>query len=91
MKNREKTLIISGWMVSELGLSGNSLLVYAVIYEASQMRERGYTGTLQDLADLTGIHSITVCRILKKLVDKRLLIKSEGTHTTSYKVVKVVG
>ena len=42
---------IQGWMRTELNLSGNELLVYAIIYGFSQDGESKFTGSRQYLAD----------------------------------------
>ena len=49
----ENYISISGWMVTRLGLKGNELLVYAIIYGFSQDDETMFTGSLQYLADWT--------------------------------------
>ena len=40
-------ITILGWMVSELGLSGSALLIYAIIYGFSQNGDDSYTGSRQ--------------------------------------------
>ncbi len=43
---------IQGWMVTDLGLKGNALLVYAAIYGFSQKEDQWFTGGQQYLAEL---------------------------------------
>ena len=45
MKKRNKKLndnyiVIQSWMVSELGLKGNQLIIYALVYGFSQAEEQ---------------------------------------------------
>ena len=47
----ENYVVIQGWMIKELGLKGNELLVYALIYGFSQTEGQKFTGSLQYLED----------------------------------------
>lgn len=49
--NPDNYIVIQGWMVTELGLKGNDLLVYAIIYGFSQDEESIFYGSRQYLAD----------------------------------------
>ena len=73
----ENFIAIQGWMVTELGLKGNSLLIYAIIYGFSQDGEQVFNGSLQYLADWTNSSKQSVINCLKKLVDDGLLGKNE--------------
>lgn len=73
----ENFIAIQGWMVTELGLKGNSLLIYAIIYGFSQDGEQVFNGSLQYLADWTNSTKQSVINCLKKLVDDGLLGKNE--------------
>ncbi len=70
---------IQGWMVSEIGLSGNELLVYAIIYGFSQDGEGEFTGSLRYLMDWTGASKNTVMRALVSLEEKGLISKQKIT------------
>jgi len=82
---------IQGWMVSELGLSGNELLVYAIIYGFSQDGEGEFTGSLRYLTDWTGASKNTVRRALASLEEKGLITKrtitNNGVTLCNYKAV----
>ena len=65
----ENFVAIQGWMVTELGLKGNSLLIYAIIYGFSQAEGQVFTGSLQYLADWTNSTKQGVLKNLKKLID----------------------
>jgi DNA-binding HxlR family transcriptional regulator len=71
---------IQGWMINRLKLSGNSLIVYAVIYGFSQDGESKYTGSASYLAGCAGISKQTVLEILKRLTKDHLLVKTSRTE-----------
>ena len=73
----ENFIAIQGWMVSELGLKGNSLLIYAIIYGFSQAEGQVFSGSLQYLADWTNSTRQGALRILKNLIEAGLIIKKE--------------
>lgn len=76
MKN-ENFIVIQGWMVNELHLKGNELLVYAVIYGFSQGEGNRFTGSLQYLADWTNSTKQGVLKNLKSLCEKGYIGKDE--------------
>lgn len=69
--------VIQGWMINQFHLSGNELLVYAIIYGFSQQKDQKYNGTIQYLADATCSTKMTVNRSLNSLIEKGLIIKSQ--------------
>lgn len=81
---------ISGWMISRLGLSGNSLLVYAIIYGFSQSEGNYFNGSLQYLADWTNSTKQGVLKNIKELVDCGYIIKYESSPTNIYCVNREV-
>lgn len=68
---------IQGWMVTELGLKGNELLIYACIYGFSQDGVNKFTGSLQYLAEWTNSTKQGVMKNLKSLVEKEYIQKEE--------------
>ena len=70
-------ITIQGWMRTELNLSGNELIVYAIIYGFSQNKQGEFTGSAQYLADWVGCTRRTVMTILNKLVEAKLISKTE--------------
>ena len=68
---------IQGWMRTELNLTGNDLLVYAIIYGFSQTEDQKYTAGLQYLADWCGATKQGIQKNLKNLLEKNLIIKEE--------------
>lgn len=68
-------ILIQSWMIKELELKGNELLIYAVIYGFSQADGTAFTGSLQYLADWTNSTKQGVIKNLKSLMEKGLIKK----------------
>lgn len=73
----ENYITILGWMVNRLKLSGNELMVYAIIYGFCQDEESGYEGSANYIAKSLGISRRAVYTLLNNLLDKKLIIKYE--------------
>lgn len=91
MVNNNNYINIQGFMVKDLGLKGNELLAYALIYGFSQDGETWFTGSSKYIAEWLNIDRRNVLAVLQKLVDKGLLIKNEkiinGVKLCDYKAV----
>lgn len=70
-------LAIQGWMVTKLGLSGNELICYAIIFGFSQDGEGSFSGSSAYLCDWMQVSKKTSLTCLAKLVEKNLIIKEE--------------
>lgn len=68
---------VQGWMRTELGLKGNDLLVYAIIYGFSQTENQSFNGSLQYLADWCGATKQGILNNLKHLIQLGLIEKKE--------------
>ena len=68
--------VVQSWM-PELGLKGNDLIIYAIIYGFSQDGESRFTGSLQYLADWCNATKAGVQKNLKNLLDAGLIEKHE--------------
>jgi hypothetical protein len=77
MIKNENYITIQGWMINELGLKGNSLIIYATIYGFSQTNNCEFTGSANYLAEWCGCSRQTVITTLNKLVADNLIIKTE--------------
>ena len=76
---KENTYIsLMAFMVNDLHLKGNELIVYAIIYGFSQDEESCFNGGLQYLADWTDSTKQGVMKVLKSLQEKNLITKSEA-------------
>ena len=73
----ENYITVQGWMVSDLKLKGNELLIYAIIYGFSQDGETRFTGSLGYLAAWTNSTKQGVIKNLKALVEKGFIIKTD--------------
>ena len=87
----ENYINIPGWAVTRLGLKGNELLVYSIIYGFSQDGETRFTGSLQYLADWTNSTKQSCIKCLKSLAEKGYITKDEkivnGVKFCEYKAV----
>lgn len=78
MPKNENYIHISGWMVNELKLKGNELLVYALIYGFSQDGESEFKGSLNYMMGWLGCRSKhTVINAVNALVDRGLVEKKQ--------------
>ncbi len=50
----ENFFVVQGFMINELNLKGNELMVYAIIYGFSQEENQYFTGSLNYLMSWTG-------------------------------------
>lgn len=69
---------IQSFMVTDLNLKGNELLIYAIIYGFSQTDDTSFTGGLQYLADWTNSTKQGVIKNLKSLLEKGFITKTEN-------------
>lgn len=79
MVSNNNYIMIQGFMVNELGLKGNELLAYALIYGFSQDGESWFTGSAKYIAEWLNIDRRNVLAVLQRLVEKGLLVKNERT------------
>lgn len=83
---------IQGWMVKDLHLTGNKLLVYAIIFGFSQDDESEFTNGVKYLSDWIGCSYPTTLGILKDLEENGLISKREFTNEKgrfmAYRVIK---
>ena len=70
-------ITIQSFMVKDLNLKGNELLIFAIIYGFSQADGTSFTGGLQYLADWTNSTKQGVIKNIKSLVEKGYIVKSE--------------
>lgn len=79
MKN-ENYINIQGWMTTRLGLKGNPLVIYAMIYGFSQDGESAFNGSLNYIARAVSVSKQTVINILNKLIKDKYIIKKQSTY-----------
>ena len=91
----ENYITIQGFMVNELHLKGNELLIYAIIYGFSQTEGQKFTGSLQYLCDWTNSTKQGVMKSLKSLLEKGFIVKEvqniRGVNIVDYHSTKFNG
>lgn len=80
---------ISGWMINELNLKGNDLIIYSIIHGFCQDGKSDYHGGLNYLAEWTNSTKQGVLKNLKSLIEKGFIIKvveeqKNGSHLCRY-------
>jgi len=87
----ENYFVVNGWMINQLGLKGNDLTLYAIIYGFSQDGESYFTGSLKYLSECLGCSRNTVINSLAKLEESGLIFKKQesrnGVVFNSFKAV----
>lgn len=73
----ENYVVIQGWMRNDLGLKGNDLMVYAIIYGFSQAEQQKFTGSLGYLAEWCGATKAGIIKNLKNLLERGLIEKTD--------------
>ena len=70
---------IYGWMVTQLKLKGNELLIYAIIYSFSQNNDGNgiFNASTAYLCEWTGLSQRAVINCLIRLIENNLIIKIE--------------
>ena len=76
MVKNENYLVIQGWMIAELKLKGNELLIYAIIYGFSQNNQQ-FKGSHRYLADWCNSTRQGIMKNIESLIKKNLLEKKE--------------
>jgi Transcriptional regulators len=88
-------VVIQSFMVDDLGLKGNELIVYAVIHGFTQDGNHWYYGTRAHLAEWCGATKGTVSNCLKSLLEKGYVERREidrcGYRQVQYRAVFVDG
>ena len=76
----ENYINIQGWMINDLNLKGNELLLYAIIYGFSQNGEGEYYGSQRYISKALKISLPTANKLINSLLKKGLIIKKEESH-----------
>ena len=88
-------IVIQSFMVKDLHLKGNELLIYAIIYGFTQDGEHQFNGGQQYLADWTNSTKMGVYKAIKRLVEKDLIEKIDGSingvNFVNYRITKFMG
>ena len=79
-------ITIQGWMTTDLGLKGNSLIIYAIIYGFCQDGKSCYNGSLEYLQSWTNSTRQGVILALKNLVSSGMIIREDSKPNNKYYV-----
>ena len=88
-------LNIQGWMINELNLKGNELIIYALIYGFTKDGVSEFRGSRQYMADWTNSSVRSVQNVVNSLVDKGMIEKNNHTNkygsleTSGYRAINV--
>ena len=84
-------ILIRDWMIEEMKLTGNDVIIYAIIHSFSQ-GEEWFRGSLAYLERRTGLSRQSVITILTSLVKGGYLLSKEIPYKNikyvNYKAVK---
>lgn len=87
------TILIQGWMINNLKLSGNELLIYALIYGFSQDGESEFYGSLNYICSAVNCSKPTTIKVINSLISKGFILKSQitlnGNTFSKYKYIDV--
>ena len=70
-------ITIQGWMIEELNLKGNDLIVYAIIYGFCQQENHPFYGSLDYIAKWTNSTRQGIVKNINNLIEKGLIKKEE--------------
>ena len=91
----DQYIVLQGWMISDLKLKGNELIIYACIHGFSQAENQVFSGSLQYLADWTNSTRQTVINSIKALIEKGYIEKTDkiinGVKFCEYQSKKFTG
>jgi biotin operon repressor len=85
--NNNGYINIQGWMINELKLKGNELILYALIFGFSQDGQSKFYGSTRYIESALGISRISVMTLLNKLKQKGYIICVSESHYMAVKKV----
>lgn len=90
MINPNTYYTVQAWMVNDLGLHGNELAIYAIIYGFSQDGRSEFGGSISYIQEWLGCSKNTAKKAINGLVEKGLIkrkLSTNGVDTNSYRAV----
>lgn len=75
--NENNFIVILPFMINELGLKSNELLVYAIVHGISQDGESWYEAGITYLAKTLNLSRQSIRNILNSLVEKNLIVEKQ--------------
>lgn len=86
MKN-ENYINIQGWMVNELNLTGNKLVLFALIFGFSQDGMTLFCGSLRYVQKFLSVSKPTVISLYAKLIEDGLIFKEDNSTGNQFGIV----
>lgn len=80
-----RNITIENWMAKQLGLNGNSLVLFAIIWRESKQGQDMFIDNYADHSAAMNTSIPTYYNTLGKLVTKGLLRKVDGGYTVEVK------
>ena len=77
MENAGNYICIQSWMVTELKLKANELIIYALIHGFCQDGISFFYGSIKYIMENTNLSKETVLSVLQSLVRKKLIVKKD--------------
>ena len=90
MINPNAYYTVQAWMVNDLGLHGNELALYAIIWGFSQDGRSEFVGSISYIQEWLGCSRPTAIKILRSLEDRGLIVKKiarNGFDSNAYKAL----
>lgn len=72
---RDNFIVIQGFAIKDLNLSGNELICYSIIYGFTQDGESKFSGGLSYIAEALNISKNSAKSVLERLISKGLIVK----------------
>ena len=76
-------ITVPGFAIVELGLSGNELLCYSLIYGFTQDKETEFRGSLNYVASALNVTKQNAKKIIDRLIDRGLIEKIRSAFPAS--------
>lgn len=90
MINPNSYYTVQAWMVNDLGLHGNELALYAIIWGFSQDGRSEFVGSISYIQEWLGCSRPTAIKTLASLAEKGLIVKKiarNGFDSNAYKAL----
>lgn len=84
----ENYIVIQGWMINDYGLTGDDLLVFALIHGFSQAEYGWYVGGRAYIAEWLGCSEKKVGEIIKRLLESEYIMRVEMKGEKGWKTYR---
>lgn len=81
------SFIVHSWMLTSLGLKGNELIAYAIIYKYSDIKGQKFVVSIRKLAEIMNVSKNTAQAVLDSLIKKGFIHRVDTDFiVTAYRV-----